>query len=239
MEDDFNMAKIKYATIENFAKFKELFDESVQKQIETAAASGLKSVSIAEDKKHLYFFTTQEAGQPESAAFTIELPSTDEIDKTLKSLETRVAANEAAITKLNGDYTVEGSVDKKVSDAILKIVDGAGDSFDTLKEIETWINDHQGGAASMNEQITTNKNDIAALKKLVGTLPEDASSQTIVEYIKEAIDDEKADLASLEALNAAIARITQNETDITALEEKVGEGFEPISESEITALFTE
>ena len=71
----------------------------------------------------------------------------------------RVAANEAAITKLNG--TGAGSVAKTVADKIAEVVAGADENFDTLKEIADWIMSDTTGAAKM-------QSDISSLKTLVG-----------------------------------------------------------------------
>lgn len=92
-----------------------------------------------------------------------------------------IAANTASIETLNG--TGDGSVDKKVADAVAAIVNNAPESYDTLKEISDWISGHENDASAMNSAIQTNKTDIANLAKLVGTLPEGDASKTIVEYI--------------------------------------------------------
>lgn len=103
------------------------------------------------------------------------------------ALTTRVTAAEGSITTLNGDETTEGSVKKQVSDAVAKIVSEAPEAYDTLKEISDWISGHAENASAMNSQITTNKNDIANLAALVGSLPDSATSTTVVAYIGEAI----------------------------------------------------
>lgn len=97
-----------------------------------------------------------------------------EIKKSIK-------ANTDAIGVLNG--TGEGSVDKKVADAVASIVADAPAAYDTLKEISDWISTHTSDASAMNSSIQTNKTDIANLAKLVGTLPEGEDSATIVAYI--------------------------------------------------------
>lgn len=97
-----------------------------------------------------------------------------EIKKSIK-------ANTDAIGVLNG--TSEGSVDKKVADAVASIVADAPAAYDTLKEISDWISTHESGASAMNSSIQANKTDIANLAKLVGTLPEGEDSATIVAYI--------------------------------------------------------
>ena len=97
-----------------------------------------------------------------------------EIKKSIK-------ANTDAIGILNG--TGDGSVDKKVADAVASIVADAPAAYDTLKEISDWISTHTSDASAMNSSIQANKTDIANLAKLVGTLPEGEDSATIVAYI--------------------------------------------------------
>ena len=97
-----------------------------------------------------------------------------EIKKSIK-------ANTDAIGVLNG--TGDGSVDKKVADAVASIVANAPAAYDTLKEISDWISTHTEDASAMNSSIQANKNDIANLAKLVGTLPEGEDAATIVAYI--------------------------------------------------------
>lgn len=128
-------------------------------------------------------------------------------DSTVKA---SIKANADAITILNG--TGDGSVDKKVADAVAGILNGAPEAYDTLKEISDWISTHGTDAASMNSQINTNKTDIANLVKLVGSLPASTEAKTIVEYIDSkvgAIDYTDAiATAKQEAINAAAADAT-------------------------------
>lgn len=136
------------------------------------------------------------------------------------ALKGRVAANETAIATLNG--TGEGSVSKQVADAVAQIVADAPEAYDTLKEISDWISSHASDASAMNSQINTNKTDIANLTALVGTLPETATSDTVVGYIDEAIAALKiGDYAKATDLAAAVARIGTAEGKITTLEGQV------------------
>ena len=119
-----------------------------------------------------------------------------EIKKTIK-------ANTDAIGILNG--TGDGSVDKKVADAVAKIVADAPDSYDTLKEISDWISSHETSASGMNSSIQANKTDIANLAKLVGTLPEGEDSATIVAYIDKKVGAVDFTTAIATAKNDAIS----------------------------------
>lgn len=119
-----------------------------------------------------------------------------EIKKSIK-------ANTDAIGVLNG--TGDGSVDKKVADAVASIVANAPTAYDTLKEISDWISTHTEDASAMNSSIQTNKTDIANLAKLVGTLPEGEDSATIVAYIDKKVGSVDFTTAIATAKNEAIS----------------------------------
>ena len=135
-------------------------------------------------------------------------------------IKANIKANADAIGILNG--TGAGSVSKQVADAVASIVAEAPEAYDTLKEISDWISSHASDASAMNSQINTNKTNIADLTALVGTLPETATSSTVVGYIGEAIDALKiGDYAKATELASAVARISTAEGKITTLEGQV------------------
>lgn len=82
----------------------------------------------------------------------------------IQRVEEKVDNNTDAITILNG--TGEGSVHKTVSDAITKLVNGADESFDTLKEISDYIANDTTNAAQMTVDIQELKKDVKALNEL-------------------------------------------------------------------------
>lgn len=128
------------------------------------------------------------------------------------AVKASIKANKDAITVLNGNG--EGSVSKKVADAVASIVADAPAAYDTLKEISDWISSHAGDASTMNSQIQTNKTDIAGLKTLIGKLPSGVASTTIVGYIAEAIGTSKTELTSAIATAKSEAITTaKNYTD--------------------------
>lgn len=130
-------------------------------------------------------------------------------DTAIKAL---IKGNTDAINTLNG--TGAGSVSQAVADGIATVVANAPDSFDTLKEIADWITEHADSAATMNSQITTNKNDIAALQTLIGQLPETPEATTIIDYIQKYVTEK---MASSEDMANVKARLTTAETDIADL----------------------
>lgn len=110
----------------------------------------------------------------------------------------QVADNKAAIDTLNGASTVEGSVAYQIA----QVVAGADESFDTLKDIADWITTHKTDAASMNSQINTNKDDIAALKTKVG-------ETSVADQIAAALKDGESDKYALaDDLSTANGKIT-------------------------------
>ena len=127
-----------------------------------------------------------------------------------KGLVKQVNDNKAAIAKLNGDDTTEGSVAYQIA----QIVAGADTSYDTLKEIADWIKSHGTDATAMQSQIETNKTDIASLKALVG-------DETVATQISEAID---AALKSGEADKYALASdLASLSTEVSGVKNLVGE----------------
>lgn len=115
-----------------------------------------------------------------------------------KGLVKQVADNKAAIETLNGDKNVAGSVAHQIAE----IVAGAGESFDTLKEIADWITTHKTDAATMNSQINTNKDDISALKTKVG-------DTSVADQINAALKDGDSNKYALKSdLDTANGKIT-------------------------------
>lgn len=89
------------------------------------------------------------------------IKATNTLAQNDTALDTQVKKNTDAIGVLNG--TGVGSVTKTVTDAVANVVANAPGDFDTLKEISDWISTHTESAATMNSQITTNKEGIATL----------------------------------------------------------------------------
>ena len=100
------------------------------------------------------------------------------------ALSGRVTANETAITKLNGSSTTKGSVAYQIA----QIVAGADEKYDTLKEISDWIGTHTDSAATMNSQITANKEAIA---KLNGA---ETAEGSVAKTVKDAVGEAQATL---------------------------------------------
>lgn len=119
-------------------------------------------------------------------AFKANISESD-LDAALKAvIDAKAAASD--VTALSDKVTaLIGSDANKSVRAIANeelaaqlIPENAQESLDTLAEIAAWIQEHPDDASAMNAAIT-------ALQNLVGTLPEGATSTTVVAYIDEAI----------------------------------------------------
>ena len=92
-----------------------------------------------------------------------------------------------AIAKLNGDDNVDGSVKKQVKDAINAVVDGAPETFDTLKEIADWIGSDESGTAELISKVNANTKAIAANKAAL-----DKDIKDLADHVASAGDAYKA-----------------------------------------------
>lgn len=134
----------------------------------------------------------------------------------------KIKSNADAITTLNGETTVPGSVKKQVADAIALVMENDDSAMNSIKEIVDWINNHPSDATELNQTVQKNKSDIQALQTLVGTIPGGATSSTIIDYITEKTTGllTSADLstyAKTETVNALTDKVDKNTNDITAI----------------------
>lgn len=122
-----------------------------------------------------------------------------------------IGKNTAAIGILNSDSAVEGSVDYKIAQAVAAIMENPDETMNSIQELVNWINDHADDALALSNQVSANKDDIAALEGLVG---ETAVATQITDAIAAALTIEGVDKYALAAdLTAAIGRITAIEND--------------------------
>lgn len=113
--------------------------------------------------------------------------SESDLDAALKAVIDAKAAG-SDVTALSGKVTTLIGTDANKSVRTIAneelaaqlIPENAQESLDTLGEIAAWIQEHPDDASAMNAAIT-------ALQNLIGTLPADATSTTVVAYIDEAI----------------------------------------------------
>ena len=119
-------------------------------------------------------------------AYKSEVSESD-LASTLKAI-LDAKAKQADLDILTG--TGEGSISKMIDAAINKFATDVTDDdvVNSYKELIDWVATHGPEATQMASGISENKTAIANLKTLVGTLPEGATSTTVVAYITEAIN---------------------------------------------------
>lgn len=116
-----------------------------------------------------------------------------------------IKANADAIALLNDASNVEGSVDYKIAQAVAAIMENPDETMNSINELVTWCNDHASDALELSNQVSANKDDIAALEALVG---ETAVATQITDAIAAALKIDGVDKYALATdLTAAIARI--------------------------------
>ena len=115
-------------------------------------------------------------------------------------LRKRIKANETAISTLQGTDTSK-SARTIAAEEVAKIVDGAPESFDTLKELSDWISTHGNDATAMNSAITN-------LQAIVAGIGGEGEKATVVAYVTDAIAALKiGDYAKAADLTALAARV--------------------------------
>ena len=131
------------------------------------------------------------------------------LEALIEALAGRVTVNENGIATLNGNSSVEGSVDKKIADAInawaAQVTDDG--TINTYKEALEYIAAHGAEYTALLGEVTANKNAIA-------TLNGDASTAGSV---AKAVADEaaRAQAAEKAAADAAAAAQTQADKGVT------------------------
>ena len=134
-------------------------------------------------------------------------------------------AKQADLDTLTG--TGEGSISKMIDAAINKFATDVTDDnvVNSYKELIDWVATHGPEATQMASGISENKTAIANLKTLVGTLPEGATSTTVVAYITEAINalsigDYAKTTEVTAAINTALADYAKTSDVNTSLAQK-------------------
>ena len=124
-----------------------------------------------------------------------------------------IKSNADAIALLNDGSAVAGSVDYKIAQAVAAIMENPDETMNSINELVTWCNDHAADALALSNQVSTNKDDIAALELLVG---ETAVATQITNAIASALKIDGVDKYALASdLTAAIARIAAMEAKVS------------------------
>lgn len=179
---------------------------ALEQKVETLEANGYDDTEV----RNLISGVDTKADNAQSAAETADGKAVA-AQNAVDALTTRVSTNEGALTTLNSNAETAGSVDYKIAQAVAAIMENPDDTMNSINELVTWINDHADDALALSNQVTTNKNDIAALNGLVGS---EAVATQITNAIAAALKVEGVDKYALATeLTAAIGRIAAVEAD--------------------------
>lgn len=122
------------------------------------------------------------------------------------------------------NYITTVDAQKLVKAEIAKVVNGAPSTFDTLKEIADWIENHPNLDENLGTEIETIKGEIETLKTSVGTLQSDLDGFTLrvydvetkasdnateIEGLKSSLEG-KADADALSALDERVQAVEGN-----------------------------
>lgn len=142
------------------------------------------------------------------------------------ALSGRVATIEGDYLKAADKTAIENKMATDIAAAKTEAIEtvlgeAVPEDFDTLKEIAAWIQSDTTASAQLVTRVTNIENDylkgadktelqgkIDALETFVGTLPEGATSTTVIAYIKEVVDGIKiGDYAKAADLTALTNRV--------------------------------
>ena len=139
----------------------------------------------------------------------------------IQGYDNRITANAEAIDVLNG--TDEGSVAKTVATEIAKVIANAPASYDTLKEIADWINDHPNTVADINTAITNLTSRVSDLETDVSSLKTRmTTAEGKITALETAVTILNGDVNTTNSVDYKINQATQNlNTDISNLRELV------------------
>lgn len=133
------------------------------------------------------------------------------LQASVENMGSNITSNTEAINILNGDASVEGSVDNKIANVLDAYITGDGDTskLDSLKDIVNWAENHNTEVANYGTDIDANKKAIEELNSKVLT---DASKFATAEQ------GAKADTAVQSVTSGDNGHILVDGTDVKVYE---------------------
>lgn len=156
---------------------------------DTAIAAAKKAGTDAQDAVNAL---SGKVGTVAEGKTVVEMISDAQAAATYNDTEVKagIKANADAITKLNGTSAVEGSVDKKVADAINEFATKVSDdqTVNTFKELIDY-------AAAHKNEYSTLSGDVQANKTAIDTLNgKDTDAGSVAKTVKDAVETAQATL---------------------------------------------
>ena len=191
--------------------------KTLVKMVEEAAAAGtnaaneLANGAVKANTEAIAAIYTPTSGEGENLVAASGI-----LVDLVKAEETRAKAaekaNADAIAIINGNDAGK-SIRTIAGEEALKIVDGAPEAYNTLKEVADWIANDQSGAASMAANISKNTTAIAAIYSVDA---EGKASGTLVTEIARVEGKADANAQAIAAINdttTGIAAVAKKYTD--------------------------
>lgn len=154
---------------------------------DTAIAEAKKAGTDAQDAVNAL---SGKVGTVADGKTVVEMISDAQATATYNDTEVKagIKANADAITKLNGTSAVEGSVDKKVADAINEFATKVSDdqTVNTFKELIDYAADHKDEYSTLSGEVQANKTAIATLNG------KDTDAGSVAKTVKDAVDAAQA-----------------------------------------------
>lgn len=156
---------------------------------DTAIAAAKKAGTDAQDAVNAL---SGKVGTVPENKTVVEMISDAQTAATYNDTEVKagIKANADAITKLNGTSAVEGSVDKKVADAINEFATKVSDdqTVNTFKELIDYAADHKDEYSTLSGEVQANKTAIATLNG------KDTDAGSVAKTVRDAVDAAQATL---------------------------------------------
>ena len=156
---------------------------------DTAIAAAKKAGTDAQDAVNAL---SGKVGTVPESKTVVEMISDAQTAATYNDTEVKagIKANADAITKLNGTSAIEGSVDKKVADAINEFATKVSDdqTVNTFKELIDYAADHKDEYSTLSGEVQVNKTAIATLNG------KDTDAGSVAKTVKDAVDAAQATL---------------------------------------------
>lgn len=154
---------------------------------DTAIAAAKKAGTDAQDTVNAL---SGKVGTVPGNKTVVEMISDAQAAATYNDTEVKagIKANADAITKLNGTSAVEGSVDKKVADAINEFATKVSDdqTVNTFKELIDYAAAHKDEYSTLSGEVQANKTAIATLNG------KDTDAGSVAKTVKDAVDAAQA-----------------------------------------------
>ncbi len=225
----------------------------MKKYLDTVALGALVDQIKAEDAKALQaakdyadgLETNYDAAGSAAGALTDAKAYTDELANGV------VATNTAAITKLNGDATTEGSVAKAIADAKATIdtdIDGVEAKADKNAEDIVAINDGTNGILAQAKAFATSEDAkvqeaVDNLGEFVGAIPEGYEATTVTGYVAEVAEniiangyDDTQIQAKVDANTEAITALQTKDTELAGKDAELQAAIDAVKE-DVDAFF--